>query len=202
MPAPLSSGKSPLVKPLVMVRPEMVMLLSTNSSPLVSPMVPVTAKVIVSPSFAMASAWRNEPGPLSLVLVTVMVAPCARSATAKNSAMAIATGLIRGVILVFIGVGLIFLLVRQRRVWPRSWCRILDIFNRGIIKTGATARARSRDIDIPRSVNDHGVRYFFIAISRPVVAGNPLFLSRRIVLDRGIIISMRLIAEPHHIDVA
>ena len=33
---------------------------------------PVTAKSIVSPSFESASAWRNEPGPLSFVLVTVM----------------------------------------------------------------------------------------------------------------------------------
>jgi hypothetical protein len=44
-----------------------------EQSPLVKPIVPVTAKLIVSPSFASASAWRNEPAPLSLVLVTVIV---------------------------------------------------------------------------------------------------------------------------------
>jgi predicted membrane protein len=49
-------------------------------------MVPVTAKVIVSPSFAMASAWRNEPGPLSFVLVTVMVAARTCIAIAQSSA--------------------------------------------------------------------------------------------------------------------
>src|SRR6266699_2591472 len=53
--------------------PEMVMLWLTTSSALVRVMVPVTAKLIVSPSFAILSAWRNEPGPLSLVFVTVMV---------------------------------------------------------------------------------------------------------------------------------
>ena len=52
--------------------PEIVMLLSTSSSPAVNPIVPVTAKLIMSPLFASASAWRNEPGPLSSVLVTVM----------------------------------------------------------------------------------------------------------------------------------
>src|SRR6266542_4350902 len=81
--------------------PSIITFLSTGSSPLVNTIVPDTAKVIVSPSFAMASAWRNEPAPLSLVLVTVMVAPCARSATAKNRATAIATGLIR--VVIFLG---------------------------------------------------------------------------------------------------
>ena len=51
----------------------MVMLLSTSNSPLVKPIVPVMAKLIISPSLASASAWRNEPGPLSFVLVTVIV---------------------------------------------------------------------------------------------------------------------------------
>ena len=54
------------------------MLLLTKSSPDVSPMVPVTAKVIVSPSLAIASALRSEPGPLSLVFVTVMIVALAR----------------------------------------------------------------------------------------------------------------------------
>jgi hypothetical protein len=82
--------------------PEMVILLSTSSSPLVKPMVPVTAKVIVSPSFAMASACRNEPAPLSFVFVTVMVAACTRIATVHISNTAIAADLIVGVILGFI----------------------------------------------------------------------------------------------------
>src|SRR6059036_1857149 len=53
--------------------PLMVIFLLITSSPLVRPMMPVTAKVIVSQSFASASACRNELGPLSFVLVTVMV---------------------------------------------------------------------------------------------------------------------------------
>ncbi|PYL74257.1 MAG: hypothetical protein DMF26_11630 [Verrucomicrobia bacterium] len=65
-------------------------------------MVPVTAKVIVSPSFAMASAWRSEPAPLSFVLVTVMVAACAGIATAQSSTTAIPVNVILGVILIFI----------------------------------------------------------------------------------------------------
>ena len=46
------------------------------SSPVVSPIVrPFSArsKLIVAPSLASASAWRNEPGPLSFVLVTIVV---------------------------------------------------------------------------------------------------------------------------------
>jgi hypothetical protein len=34
----------------------------------------VTEELIVSPSLASTSAWRNEPAPLSFVMVTVMVA--------------------------------------------------------------------------------------------------------------------------------
>src|SRR5205085_1896731 len=66
--------------------PEMVMLVLTSSSPLVSPIVPVTAKLMVSPSLASASAWRNEPGPLSFVFVTVMVAAEAEITAAPTSA--------------------------------------------------------------------------------------------------------------------
>src|SRR6266545_1010201 len=84
--------------------PEMVMFLSTSSSPLVNTIVPDTAKVIVSPSFAVASAWRNEPAPLSLVFVTVMVAACAVIITAQISARAIAANLILGAIFVFMAV--------------------------------------------------------------------------------------------------
>src|SRR5262245_2811401 len=53
--------------------PEIVTFLATNNSPLVNPIVPVTAKPIMSPSFASASGWRSEPGPLSFVLVTIIV---------------------------------------------------------------------------------------------------------------------------------
>ena len=41
--------------------------------PLVRVMSPVTAKSMVSPELAVAIACRNEPAPLSPVLVTVMV---------------------------------------------------------------------------------------------------------------------------------
>ena len=41
---------------------------------------------LVSPSFASASVWRSEPGPLSFVLMTVMVAAYAAIAIAQSSA--------------------------------------------------------------------------------------------------------------------
>jgi hypothetical protein len=51
-----------------------VTLLSTNNSPLVRVMTPeMLVASIVSPSFASRSAWRKEPGPLSLVLLTMIV---------------------------------------------------------------------------------------------------------------------------------
>src|SRR6266700_2077865 len=52
----------------------MVTLLDTTSSPLVRVMVAgvATAKQIVSPSAALASASRKEPGPLSLMVVTAV----------------------------------------------------------------------------------------------------------------------------------
>jgi hypothetical protein len=52
--------------------PEIVILLSTMSSPVVNVIAPVTLNVISSPSFASASASRNEPVPLSFVFVTTM----------------------------------------------------------------------------------------------------------------------------------
>src|SRR3954467_15198074 len=61
----------PLTARLSEPGPEIVMLLITSSSPLVNPIVPVTAKPTTSPSSASSSAWRNEPGPLSFVLVTM-----------------------------------------------------------------------------------------------------------------------------------
>ena len=56
--------------------PLMVVAWVMAISPVVSVMVAgyVRLKSIVSPSLAIASAWRNEPAPLSLVFVTVMVA--------------------------------------------------------------------------------------------------------------------------------
>ena len=51
----------------------MVMLLVMTSSAVVSVTIFTEgSKLIVSPSWASASAWRSEPGPLSFVLVTVM----------------------------------------------------------------------------------------------------------------------------------
>ena len=64
----------------------MVTFLSTNNSPPVRLIVPATAKLMVSPSFALASACRNEPGPLSFVLVTVIVVACAWITTAQQHA--------------------------------------------------------------------------------------------------------------------
>ena len=67
-------GGMPFIVRFAAPGPLIVTLLSTTSSPLVSCIVPVTEKLIVSPSFASASAWRNEPAPLSFVFVTVVVA--------------------------------------------------------------------------------------------------------------------------------
>src|SRR5437762_1248440 len=79
----------------------MVILVSTSNSPLVRPIVPVTAKSIVSPSLASASTWRNEPGPLSLVLVTVMVLACSATPLAKKKMTTIAN-LMLGLLLILI----------------------------------------------------------------------------------------------------
>src|SRR5579862_608063 len=65
--------------------PTMLTLLVTASSPLVSKIVPETPEAsIVSPSVALASASRNEPGPLSLVVVTVRVAAWRPDAAEQN----------------------------------------------------------------------------------------------------------------------
>src|SRR5439155_9667599 len=63
-----STASTPAPAPLI------VTLLSTSNCPVVSvitPEIPVAS--IVSPLFASASAWRNEPRPLSLVLLTMIV---------------------------------------------------------------------------------------------------------------------------------
>src|SRR5437660_11211935 len=90
----------------------MMTLLFTSSSPLVRVIVPVTANVIVSPSFAMVSALRSEPGPLSLVLVTTMVVGVAVAVAVEvglgvNVAVVIAVGVGVGLaVAVGVGVGL------------------------------------------------------------------------------------------------
>jgi hypothetical protein len=64
----------PLTAKLVTPGPRMVTLLVISSSPVVSVMVPeTTVASIVSPSAAQANAPRNEPGPLSAVVVTVVL---------------------------------------------------------------------------------------------------------------------------------
>src|SRR5437660_1166094 len=93
---------APLTARLGAPGPEMVILWLTVSSPVVRVIVPVTAKVIVSPSFAMLSACRNDPGPLSLVFVTVMVMAYAGPAAMISSAAAMAADLVNGVNLFFI----------------------------------------------------------------------------------------------------
>ncbi|PYI49357.1 MAG: hypothetical protein DMF11_01330 [Verrucomicrobia bacterium] len=72
-------------------------------------MVPVTAKVIVSPSLASASAWRNEPAPLSLVLVTIMVVARAGMIGAQSSTAAMAADLIPTKDLNFVSVDFVFM---------------------------------------------------------------------------------------------
>lgn len=62
----------------------MVRFLLMTSSPDVSVIVqgqPLRSKSIVSPSAAPAIAWRSEPGPLSFVLVTVIVGACVAGTT-------------------------------------------------------------------------------------------------------------------------
>lgn len=49
-----------------------------------------------------------------------MVVPCARSAQTKNSAMAIAAGLIEGLILIFIGVGSTYSFGKFCAAWQKN----------------------------------------------------------------------------------
>ena len=93
----------PLTARVAAPGPLMVTLWVTCSSPLVNRMVPETPVAsIVSPSLAMLSAWRSEPGPLSFVLVTKMVVAYAGIAVMKSSAVAMTAGLIASVNLFFI----------------------------------------------------------------------------------------------------
>ena len=93
----------PLTARVAAPGPLMVTLWVTCSSPLVRVMVPETPVAsMVSPSFAMLSALRNDPEPLSLVFVTTMVVACAEIAAAKSNAAAMVTDLMVAVILFFI----------------------------------------------------------------------------------------------------
>ena len=68
-----------------------------KSSPLVSVIVwPLSAgsNWIMSPSLAAAIAPRSEPGPLSFMLVTVIVVACAGIATAQTNARQIVSMLL------------------------------------------------------------------------------------------------------------
>ena len=68
-------GKFPLIARLAGPGPLMVTLLVISNSPPVRAIVPVTPVTSMkSPFDALASAVRRDPGPVSAVLVTVMVA--------------------------------------------------------------------------------------------------------------------------------
>jgi hypothetical protein len=69
--------------------------LSTSNSPLVRAIVPLTAKLMASPSLALASACRNEPGPLSFVFDTVIVPACSWITTAQNNSTPTAMVMLR-----------------------------------------------------------------------------------------------------------
>jgi len=62
----------PLVAALLPLIVRFLLLIACVPS---SPMVPLTLKLMVSPYAAFARALTNEPGPLVLVFVTVMVLP-------------------------------------------------------------------------------------------------------------------------------
>lgn len=62
----------------------------------------VAAVLLGSPGIRGRGAWRNESAALSPFFVFGLVGVGARTATAQNSAMAIAAGLILAMILVFI----------------------------------------------------------------------------------------------------
>src|SRR3954468_14707335 len=97
----------PLMARLGAPGPDIVTFLFTMSWAVVKVIVPVTEKLIVSPSLAIPSASRNDPGPLSLVLVTVMISADtdAGTATMHNSARKPASAFILAAIFVFIQVG-------------------------------------------------------------------------------------------------
>src|SRR5436190_24257982 len=63
----------------------MVRFVVINNSPLVKVIRPLTAKVSVSPGVASAMAWRNEPGPLSAVVVTTAAHPQGKRSIATTA---------------------------------------------------------------------------------------------------------------------
>src|SRR5262245_36430686 len=61
------------------------------------------------------------------------------------------------------------------------------VFYSGVIRTGTrSAITESRCIDIARAINGNGAG-FVSAIPRSIVACDPLFCARGVVLDRGVI---------------
>src|SRR5438045_9689721 len=64
--------------------PRIVKFLSITTVPPVNVIVPATLTLMVSPADEIATAFRNEPGPLSNVLVTVSVLPKAEAAIRRT----------------------------------------------------------------------------------------------------------------------
>lgn len=66
------------------------------------------------------------------------------------------------------------------------------VLDGGVVITGLCPNARSGHICIPRAVGDNcgGI---VISLSRSIIAGDPLFLTRRIVFDGGVILT-----KSHH----
>ena len=83
-----NSGPGPLI---------LMFLSITSSKPVRRIVWPLSAgsKSIVSPSLASVSAWRSEPGPLSFVLITVIVFARAGVAIAQSSSTQAAAKRIR-----------------------------------------------------------------------------------------------------------
>src|SRR5206468_10618992 len=100
----------------------MFRLLFTTSWPLVSVMVcPLSdeSKLIVSPSFASASAWRNEPAPLSFVLITVNVAAftsCTLPTAAHSSAKSKRIRGLRSKVGFFISLLFVFVPLQRKKI--------------------------------------------------------------------------------------
>jgi hypothetical protein len=110
----------------------MVTLLVTSNSPLVSRMVPVTPDAsIVSPLAALARAARSVPGPLSAVLVTLIVSarlvhgPRAAAVAQSNNSRAPTTA--TDVNLVIIGRFAFFVFIVLRFLGDELYCCDLGI---------------------------------------------------------------------------
>src|SRR5215472_3289186 len=160
----------------------MVTFLVTSNGPLVSRMVPETPVAsIASKSLAAASAARSEPGPLSLVLVTVIVVARAAIVIAKNSAMAIgAAGQARALWLrEYLSEGRVFILPSQcgkRRVKTDiSSTKTLLLTRDGYTWLQLTGRLRRTW----REAVAECVREFQCRISLRTVTSPRLFRSKR-----------------------